>query len=246
MTISAEDKQKISLTPRQIKWLLNSLSMIMAPDWGRICVSPEDFEERSDEWQNTLVEVKTSLLNAMSEEEWISVDEKLPEDNEVVGDWFWVKRQNGSIELMYGTWHKWKTPHEFKWQDPYTVGDKEGLYVEYYNDITHWKSLIEPTCLRPEYEDEIELSRGENAKLREALGQTEHYVVFSDRGWSVMHLVSSCRPNLTECEIHKAMMEQDWQNVYREGKYKVWLNDEGYLRFEKSTDAPATGGQKNE
>ena len=76
-------------------------------------------------------------------DEWISVDERLPKDDEVVGDWFWVKRQGG-IELMYGSWQKWKDPHEFKWQDPYTVGDHEGLHIEYYDDVTHWRSLIPP------------------------------------------------------------------------------------------------------
>ena len=82
---------------------------------------------------------------AMFEDEpkWISVEERLPEDGECIGDWFWVKRQ-GAVELMYGAWQKWKDPHEFSWQDPYTVGDHEGIWTENYDDITHWMLLVPP------------------------------------------------------------------------------------------------------
>lgn len=61
-------------------------------------------------------------------------------------------------------------------------------------------------------------------KLKEALSQTHHFIVFSEKGWSLEHLVE-CRPNMAECEIHKMAQEQysrneNWREVPH-GRYRV-------------------------
>ena len=61
-------------------------------------------------------------------------------------------------------------------------------------------------------------------KLNEALSQTDHYLIFSEKGWSLEHLVD-CRPNMAECEVHKRAQKQyshgeKWRDIPH-GRYRV-------------------------
>jgi len=67
----------------------------------------------------------------------IPVSAKLPDYT----DFVWVKREASEVlELAFsnGSWG---------FQNPYTVGDSEGLSVEYYSDVTHWAELQAPASL---------------------------------------------------------------------------------------------------
>jgi len=101
-------------------------------------------------------------------------------------------------------------------------------------NIEEGMKMIEDVLTAQEGEIQLENKELKNKinKLEKALYQTDHFVFFTEDGWSISHLVS-CRPDMTGCSIHRAMMQQEWENVYREGKYKVWLNDKGFLQFEK-------------
>lgn len=62
--------------------------------------------------------------------------------------------------------------------------------------------------------------------LTGALQQSEHFIVFSTDGWSIEHLVS-CRPNMTDCEYHKAaqVVYGRLGVPYTSGRYKMTLYD---------------------
>ncbi len=67
-----------------------------------------------------------------------SVEEKLPQPTHFV----WVKRASQKeLELAYFTGRDNKSS---QFQDPYTVGDREGLYVEYFTDVIYWAELVPP------------------------------------------------------------------------------------------------------
>ncbi|NIN00528.1 MAG: hypothetical protein GTO24_21320 [candidate division Zixibacteria bacterium] len=57
-------------------------------------------------------------------------------------------------------------------------------------EFTDWLNEIR------KYERDIE-------NLKKALNQTDHFITFTDDGWSIEHLVE-CRPEMTACEFHKA------------------------------------------
>lgn len=62
-------------------------------------------------------------------------------DAEPVNQGFvWVRRSDGGIELAYIIDYSGR--REF--QDPYTVGDREGLSVEYFRDVTDWAYIVAP------------------------------------------------------------------------------------------------------
>jgi len=83
--------------------------------------------------------------------QWISVEDRLPEEWGIV----WVKTTDESLSM-------WLHPDslkvsggcsvalatycnkEYGWQDAYTLGDREGLSVEYYHNVTHWMPLLKP------------------------------------------------------------------------------------------------------
>lgn len=66
----------------------------------------------------------------------ISVKERLPEYT----DFVWVKRESeDEVELGFFGFCS-------RFQNPYTVGDQEGLSVEYFNDVTHWCELEPPAA----------------------------------------------------------------------------------------------------
>jgi hypothetical protein len=67
----------------------------------------------------------------------ISVKDKLPEYTDFV--WIW-RGDNAEAELCYFTQGEYGG-----WQSPSSVGDYEGLSVEYYNDVTHWAELEPPS-----------------------------------------------------------------------------------------------------
>lgn len=68
-----------------------------------------------------------------------SVSKKLP----AFFDFYliWRKSKNAS-ELAY---HCVDCNGEHRWQKPDTVGDKEGLNIEYFEDVEFWTDLIFPT-----------------------------------------------------------------------------------------------------
>jgi len=48
---------------------------------------------------------------------------------------YWVRRSNEIVDLAY-----WAcSPCRFQWAD--TVGDREGLNVDYFDDVTHWADI---------------------------------------------------------------------------------------------------------
>ena len=67
---------------------------------------------------------------------WRQVDD-LPDWS----DFVWIVRKLATKpELAFLA--KWDRVYRF--QDPYTVGDSEGLSVEYYTDVLCWAELEEP------------------------------------------------------------------------------------------------------
>lgn len=84
-----------------------------------------------------------------------------------------------------------------------------------------------------DWADQVE---DDNEKLRKALHQDVHVIVFSDDGWSIQHLVE-CRPDMTKCEIHKrAQIELAGTDAGLRGKFKVSILD-GVLDFERIKEA---------
>lgn len=75
---------------------------------------------------------------------------------------------------------------------------------------------------------------GYNAKILEAaanlieeysnaLVQTDHFIVISDTGWSVEHLID-CRPNMTACKYHQKSEEifgHAYGGYMPTGRYKI-------------------------
>jgi hypothetical protein len=68
----------------------------------------------------------------------IPVSERLPDYTDFV--WVW-RADSDKAELCYFIQ---RTEFE-QWQDPYSVGDYEGLSIEHYKDVTHWAPLEPPT-----------------------------------------------------------------------------------------------------
>jgi hypothetical protein len=50
----------------------------------------------------------------------------------------WVKLADGSIELAY------YSPYSKRFQVAETVGDYEGLNIDYYDDVVEWMELVKP------------------------------------------------------------------------------------------------------
>ena len=69
----------------------------------------------------------------------------------------------------------------------------------------------------------------ENERLREALHQEGHIVIFTDDSWSIQHPIE-CRPDMTKCEIHQAMNNLNFE-FPGIGEYKVVMTDVG-LQFD--------------
>ena len=93
----------------------------------------------------------------------IPVSEKLPDYT----DFVWVKRE--SSEMLKLGFH---SSGEF--QNPYTVGDSEGLSVEYFHDVTHWAELQVPCYTQGHAKSDFERRRRmdiDAKKLRAAVEQ---------------------------------------------------------------------------
>ena len=89
--------------------------------------------------------------------------------------------------------------------------------------------------------DRIDEMQRENIVLKAALGQTVHYVTFTEDGWSIEHLVE-CRPNMTECPIHKEIDSDP--GFYQEkfggyGRFPVLFTQEG-VEVELAPEPPST------
>jgi len=53
-----------------------------------------------------------------------------------------VKRSSNDIAEM--AYYRKRECESEEFQDPYTGGDREGLSVEYYTDVTHWAEMQSP------------------------------------------------------------------------------------------------------
>ena len=78
-----------------------------------------------------------------------------------------------------------------------------------------------------EYNDKY---RAEKATLEEALYQSEHFVTFTEDGWSIEHLVG-CRPDMTACEFHQRMQNIAFREDERRGRFIIKLKPLGDLEF---------------
>lgn len=69
--------------------------------------------------------------------------------------------------------------------------------------------------------------------LQNALDQTDHFIVFTDDGWSIEHLVS-CRPDMTSCPIHKqAQVKFGNEDQGLRGRFKVSSSEDGQLKLKE-------------
>lgn len=69
------------------------------------------------------------------------VTEKLPDYT----DFVWILREGKTEwELGYFNQHVDASLSDAQWQNPYSVGDSEGLSVDYYNDVIKWRDLEPP------------------------------------------------------------------------------------------------------
>ena len=83
--------------------------------------------------------------------------------------------------------------------------------------------------------------RAENEALKKALHQEDHFIVFTDDGWSLQHLVS-CRPDMTTCEVHQqSQIEFGGNDSGLRGRFKVWMRD-GVLELEEDVLLKGEGG----
>ena len=83
--------------------------------------------------------------------------------------------------------------------------------------------------------DTIRASETENKELRAALNQTSHYLVLSENGWGIEHLVSCRLSGLTNCEIH--LLADNNSEMFREwtyGRYEISLGQDGELIIEEA------------
>lgn len=81
----------------------------------------------------------------------------------------------------------------------------------------------------------LDIAEADNKELRAALNQTSHYLVLSENGWGIEHLVSCRLSGLTNCEIHlladnNSEMFQEW--TY--GRYEISLGQDGELIIEEA------------
>lgn len=67
--------------------------------------------------------------------------------------------------------------------------------VDEAEDRANARLIVEMRNALPALLDEVDA-------LREALGQTDHFIVLTEDGWSIEHLVS-CRPDMTKCAYHR-------------------------------------------
>lgn len=63
---------------------------------------------------------------------WMNAEDSLPR----AGDFCWVKIASGETHLAYWNGDKFQTAE--------TAGDREGLSVEYFTDVTHFREVKEP------------------------------------------------------------------------------------------------------
>ena len=113
------------------------------------------------------------------------------------------------------------------------VKDDEGNPHE---EVTWCQDQINATDVEYVRADLLKELQEENEKLKDALHQDSHYIVFSESGWSVEHLVS-CRPDMTTCEFHKAAQRTYGSGVVITkagvlGRYKCTINERGGLLLE--------------
>ena len=78
-------------------------------------------------------------LEGKAMEKWNTINE-LPD----YYDFVWVMRKSEDKPVLAYFYKMYNGL--FYFQDPYTVGDSEGLSVEHYNDVYLWSELQEPLC----------------------------------------------------------------------------------------------------